>query len=153
METWKEIKDFPLYEVSSLGQVRNKKTGCILKPHLNKGYSIYCLQKEKKSYRKSAHRLLAETFLENPENKKEVDHINQNRADNRLENIRWASHSENQLNKTFKKTTNTNQKHITACKDGYVVVVQRNKVRKTKWASTIEEAIKVRDELLKENCS
>lgn len=44
------------------------------------------------------HRLIAETFILNPENKPEVDHINRNRGDNRIENLRWVTSSENKRN-------------------------------------------------------
>lgn len=46
----------------------------------------------------SIHRLVAETFIPNPENKMEVDHINRNKADNRVENLRWTTHRENRRN-------------------------------------------------------
>lgn len=49
--------------------------------------------------RSSVHRLIAETFLDNPMNFSEVDHINRNKSDNRVENLRWCSHKENCRNR------------------------------------------------------
>lgn len=48
------------------------------------------------------HRLVAETFIPNPENKPEIDHIDRNRANNKVENLRWVTRSENCLNRKHK---------------------------------------------------
>ena len=70
-----------------------------VKPRLSCGYLAAFIP-----YRKGRfiHRLVAETFLPNPENKPAVDHINGNRADNRIENLRWVSHKENSNNPNTK---------------------------------------------------
>jgi len=74
----------------------------------NGGYDRINLNRKKYS----VHRLVAETFLENPDNKPYVDHINRNPKDNRLENLRWATGSENNMNRNITKldgtTTTTN---------------------------------------------
>lgn len=59
------------------------------------------------------HRIVAETFIENPRGCKEVDHINHNRQDNRVENLRWVTHEENQAN-LRKATKRTYWRDITA---------------------------------------
>lgn len=89
----KYVDGFQYIEVSSDGRVRNSKTGKEYKGIMNSGYIRICI---KKFYR--LHRLVALTFIPNPENKPVVDHINHDRLDNRVENLRWATISENNLN-------------------------------------------------------
>ena len=101
-----EIPDFPKYFVSTNGDVYSEKYGDMrkLKPVDNGyGYFFVILCKNEKKHRKKIHRIVAETFLCNPKNKKQVDHINGERQDNRLKNLRWVTHSENQKNKCKQK--------------------------------------------------
>lgn len=92
---WKQIQGYENYEVSNEGQVRNRKTGKILKPVKNStGYLQVTLCKNKrKNY--SIHRLVAEAFIPNPHGYDTVDHINYDKTDNRVENLRWMSRSNN----------------------------------------------------------
>ena len=96
-EIWKEIAGTDgKYMVSNTGKVKNTKTGLFLKQASNhKGYSMVTLGKGKT---KTVHRLVAETFIPNPDNKPCVDHINTQRDDNRVENLRWVTYSENNNN-------------------------------------------------------
>ena len=93
MEEFRKIAEFENYSISNLGNVRNDTTGRILIPHLNtNGYMALTLVKE---YLRYIHRLVAIAFIPNPENKKQVDHINGDKTDNRVENLRWVTVSEN----------------------------------------------------------
>ena len=108
-ETYKTIKDYPNYEVSDAGRVRNTKTGHILRPGWDGGgyqHVILCLNGKHKS--KLIHRLAADAFLPNPEYKRTVNHINGDKKDNRVENLEWASDSEN-----IKHAFKTGLSHIT----------------------------------------
>lgn len=93
---WKKIPDFKNYSINELGQVRNDKTGNIKKPYKNKknGYFIIDLWENNKSHKITLHRLLAKTFIPNPENKPTVDHADGDRENNNLSNLRWATYSE-----------------------------------------------------------
>lgn len=94
-EVWKKHPTIDI-ECSTLGRLRTStgkiRTGSIKKPS---GYRN--TQISGKTYYVS--RLIAETFIPNPENKPTVDHINRNRSDNRLENLRWYTYVEQQTNK------------------------------------------------------
>ena len=102
MELWKNIDTASNYEVSNLGNIRNIKSGQILNPGISgNGYKQVSLKmndtgKFKKQY---VHRLVAQYWLDNPENKREVNHKNLDRTDNRAENLEWLTSSENQKHK------------------------------------------------------
>jgi hypothetical protein len=113
MEIWKPIKDYEgLYEVSNLGRVkslnynRTKKEGMLKLFEDKDGYLMVNLSKDKITYQFKIHRLVAETFIPNPENKPCVDHINTIKNDNRVENLRWVSCKENSNNELTKKHIN-----------------------------------------------
>jgi hypothetical protein len=94
--TWKKLKQNENYSINELGEVRNDTTGKIKKAFVNKanGYLVVDLYKNNKATKCTIHRLLAETFIPNPENKPTVDHIDGNRQNNSLDNLRWATYSE-----------------------------------------------------------
>ena len=99
------IADYPKYFVNEEGEVMSHKgkEPRILKPGCDgHGYLKVCLCKENKHKTHRVHRLVALAFIPNPENKKEVDHIDRNKQNNNLTNLRWATHSENGLNKPAK---------------------------------------------------
>lgn len=103
-EQWKNIHNFSRYEISSLGNIRNKNTLKYLKLRLNHaGYVCLCIindQDKQKSV--LVHRLVGEAFIENKNNKKTIHHKNFIRNDNRVENIEWATYYEQNTKKKEK---------------------------------------------------
>ena len=92
---WRKIDGYENYSISKNGEVRNDKTGRIRKPTLgNHGYYILSLCKNSKRKIFRFHRLLALAFIPNPDNKTCVDHIDGNKTNNKLENLRWCTHQE-----------------------------------------------------------
>jgi len=98
-EEYKMIQDFENYEISNLGNVRNKKTNKILKQSKGTdGYYKVSLYQQNKHYNKRIHKLIAEAFIPNPDNKPCVDHIDNDKLNNNITNLRWATTKENAQN-------------------------------------------------------
>ena len=116
MENWKTIENVTNYEVSDLGQIRNTKTNYILKGRLSKsGYlQVSLTDKEtKKQKNYYIHRLVAIYFLENLDNKREVNHKDGNKLNNNVDNLEWVTPSENQKHRQkILGKTKTSQRKI-----------------------------------------
>lgn len=113
-EQWKDLENFEngkykgLYKVSTFGRVYSVENRKVLKPRaVGKGYLQVTLCKNGKHQQCYIHRLVATEFIPDPENKNSVDHINNIKKDNRVENLRWATLQENQNNEiTLANRTN-----------------------------------------------
>lgn len=103
MEIYKIIFGFENYAVSDAGNIKSLKSGKILKPDTwdknmdGFGYCRVSLSKEGKVTKLNVHRLVAELFVANPENKPFINHIDNNPENNSKENLEWCTHSENMI--------------------------------------------------------
>lgn len=87
---------FDNYEITRDGMVWSRIRGKWIKPSLSKdGYLQVCLTRDRKRFCKGVHRLVAETYLENPNNYKETHHINSIKHDNRVRNLEWCTREYN----------------------------------------------------------
>ena len=110
-ETWIKVKGFELYSVSDQGNVRNDKTGCILKGGLDTyGYPQVILCKNGSRYGRKVHRLVAEAFIPNPDNKPQINHVDGNKQNNAASNLEFCTNQENQTH--FWRYLNNEQNRV-----------------------------------------
>lgn len=107
-ENWKDIKGYEgFYQISNLGNVRSlPRNGTInksriLKPNNVKNYLQVSLQKHGETKYQKVHRLVADTFIPNPNNYPQVNHIDGNKHNNCVDNLEWVTSSENQLHSYY----------------------------------------------------
>jgi hypothetical protein len=108
-EHWLQINDFPNYQVSNFGNVRNIVTNKPMKLNVKGGYDHVCLvhNKIRKSFK--VHRLVALAFIPNPENKLEVNHKDKNKLHNHIDNLEWMTRKENNIHRCIGITITNNQ--------------------------------------------
>ena len=98
MEIWKDIKGYEgKYQVSNLGNVKSLKRDKVMSPIVRRhgyfGVQLYDGKGKQKTY--SIHRLVAQTFIDNPNNYAEVNHKDENKTNNCVDNLEWCTHKQN----------------------------------------------------------
>lgn len=148
-EVWKDITGYEgLYQISNLGRVKsfwNTKEKILMNLKDNFGYLKVCLCKDGKKKQFKVHKLVAEAYIPNIENKKEVNHINGNKADNRAENLEWCTRSENMkhaykngLQKPTEKQKQAIKKYCKENKTKKIIQLDNNGDFIKEWNSGIE---------------
>ena len=115
LEQWKSISEASNYEVSNLGNIRNKTTLQILKGRLSKSgyYQVSIKINETGKFRnRYIHRLVAQYWIDNPKNKREVNHKDGNKLNNNVENLEWVTSSENQKHRHSIGIKKTSQRRV-----------------------------------------
>jgi hypothetical protein len=131
METFKKIEEFNNYSISNLGNVRNDKTGRILKQYTKpSGYKQ--VQMGRKTIPQYVHRLVGNAFIPNNQNKPQINHKNGDKGDNRVENLEWVTASENDLAYGYtSRIENRKKKIIATNKNGETIIFNsRNETAK-----------------------
>lgn len=140
-EIWSDIKEYPNYMVSNLGSVKSLSNNKTRKEKIlkqcknNKGYLLVGLCKNANEKKYQVHRLVAQTFIPNPDNKSCIDHINGDKSDNRVCNLKWVTHEENSDNPISKN------KHIKFFKENCLKpIIQFSKDNQfiRKWDSALD---------------
>ena len=151
-EEWRDVKGYEgFYQVSSFGRVKSlarkyRRTERILKGCANStGYIQVCLSKTLYCI----HRLVADAFLPNPKNYKEVNHLDWDTSNNTLDNLEWISLSGNRIH-ADRFPGISGHRNIKYRKNGiYEVLIQRdNDVIYNKTFPTLQDAIDARDKCL-----
>ena len=106
MEQWRTIKDYPNYSVSNYGRVRNDLTCKILKQNLNSSGYYRVMIAGKQLF---VHRLVAMTFIDNPNNYPVVNHKDYNPKNNHVKNLEWCTQSQTTLYSVFNRKPHRKQ--------------------------------------------
>jgi hypothetical protein len=114
LTVWLPIEDYPNYEISICGQVRNIKTKRVLKQCINRnGYYYVKLNRNNEKFKhQRIHRVVAKTFIPNLNNENFVDHIDSNRLNNTVSNLRWVSSQQNNFNRSISSKNTSRIKGI-----------------------------------------
>ena len=107
-----EIDNFPDYLIYPDGKVWSKRRKIYLKHRNTCGYKFISLCKNGKHNQFYIHRLVGQHYIRNPENKQTIDHINRDKSDNRVENLRWATMKEQCENKGMKNSNTSGHEGI-----------------------------------------
>ncbi len=156
---WKDITGFEgRYEISEHGIVRNKCKLNVLTPKLNKyGYHEIGLRRlnDRKKYWFRIHRLVFEHYSSIINLDYQIDHIDNNKLNNHISNLRMVTSIENNLNRklTSWKTNKTGELYITKYKNGYMIRINRSDYKKQQYFKDLASAILQRDIFLSEICA
>lgn len=168
-EEWKDIQGYEgLYQVSNLGRVKSLEritkipnAKRIEKEKIRKlgtrnGYFVINLMKNNKRKSFQVHRLVAEAFIDNPQDKPFVNHIDYNKKNNNVYNLEWCTQKEN-VHHSIKNMKHRHKTNYSNTGEQYISYRENTKKyritidkKEYKSCNTLKEAIKKRDEILNE---
>ena len=144
-----EINDYPNYLIYNDGRVySNNRKRFLIPQEIKDGYLRVGLSNSENRKWFLIHRLVALHYIDNPNNKQYVDHIDRNTQNNDISNLRWVTTQENMDNRDL--ISNTGEKYISYDKrdDGYDIRVKGNRIYLKCKNHTLQDAINLRDSLL-----
>tara|TARA_R110002050_G_scaffold216732_2_gene352772 strand:- start:218 stop:742 length:525 start_codon:yes stop_codon:yes gene_type:complete len=151
-EVWKQIEEFPDYKISTLGRVISCKNGkeAYKTPQINDcNYYVLGLYHNRKQTSCRIHRLMAKAFIPNPDNLPTVDHIDRNRQNNTISNLRWATTYTQLMNRSNTRLdveeTDPVLRHRIICKDNK----QKAKDNKDWYCKPCDKAFFSKDHLIR----
>lgn len=165
---WKQIKkDFPKakwisiieykgeYKISDNGLVYSLKSNKLLSINLtSNGYVYVMLSKKGKQKTHRIHRLVAEAFIPNPENKCDVNHIDSNRTNNVLKNLEWATRSENLRHCVKTRNIIDGENNYRAKYKRWQIIIMRYLYHEKKWkGKTIAKVMNIKESNVFQICS
>ena len=142
---WKILDDYPLYEINQFGVVRNARTHYVIKQRMNPtGYLYVELLEAGKNHTCLVHRLVAKTFIPNPDNLPIVNHIDECCVHNSVDNLEWVTYKDNSNHGTRNKRIIRNRRDpvIAYDKDGNKVNVYESKHDAARSVGVTEAAIR-----------
>ena len=144
-EIWKDIFDYKNYMVSNYGRVKRiyKSKEKILKKSIDKyGYVNYCLRKSNKGNTIKIHRIVAKTFINNQNNFKQVNHKDENKQNNCVDNLEWCNNKYNSNYGTRGKRIS--QKLSIVLKKPILQIKDGNIIKKWNSALDVEKETKIK---------
>jgi|688.fasta_scaffold709983_2 hypothetical protein len=166
-EYFKPIKDYETYAISNYGNVKDLRTGKLLPMFPNElcgGYLQVNIRNPEKNYTQArVHRLVGLNLINNPNNLEEIDHIDRDVKNNNINNLRWVSRSDNQINKLYTPHSKNPYRNIyydapNSSKKSYscwTIQIKNSKLSYKKRFRTdkytLEYVKNIRDELFKNN--
>ena len=139
------------YEVSDDGLIRNTETGRVLKQRDSNGYRTCYITRDGRTSCYMVHRVVAKAFVPMIEGKNVVDHINRDKTDNTVQNLRWTDTSQNNRNRARFHSKTDGLHNITQNGNKFVVSFMQNRETTRKSFETQEEAIAWRDDFIQSN--
>ena len=145
-----EITDYPNYLIYNDGRVYSKKRDIFLKPLTDKdGYYLVNLYKNKKPKTFRIHRLVGLHYLESVDGKDQIDHIDRDKTNNHISNLRWCNHSENGFNKGIQSNNKLGHKYISLTRNNtYEFKIRDKRCKISRKFKTLDECIKYRDDYI-----
>lgn len=139
------------YEVSDDGLIRNTETGRVLKQRDSNGYRTCYITRDGRTSCYMVHRVVAKAFVPMIEGKNVVDHINRDKTNNSVQNLRWTDTSQNNRNRSRFHSKTDGLHNITQNGNKFIVSFMQNRETTRKSFETQEEAIAWRDDFIQSN--